>query len=193
MIDHLESNPPVANCAVAFTYFDYKNRDSQSVLAIMSSLLRQLLEKAGHTPRMISDFYGSLPADRKNNSLDVDRCLAFMEKICKGFKKVFLIFDALDECSDHNENVAELRSKMISTIQRLSAFATIFVTSRPHVKPTQDLFKCAQLDIRACDSDLRAYLKARIIDLNLLKTFVDKDPTLEDNIFDIICSKSEGM
>ena len=193
MIDHLESNPPVSNCGVAFTYFDYKNRDSQTVLAIIASLLRQLIEKAGHTPQIISDFYASLPSDRKNNSLDVDQCLAFMQTVCKEFTRVFLVFDALDECSTYDANDGELRSNMISTIQKLSAFATIFITSRPHLRPTQEVLKCVPVDIQAADSDIRAYLKARIAGLQVLRIFVDQDPALRDNISDIICHRAQGM
>ena len=178
---------------MAFTYFDYKNRNSQTVLPIVSSLLRKLVEKAGHTPQIISDFYGSLPPDRKNSSLEVDQCLAFLETVCKDFTRVFLVFDALDECSVHDENPGEIRSNMISAIQRLSAFASIFITSRPHVKPTREFSTCIQVDTQASDNDICAYLKARTANLKVLRTFIDQEPALGDDILDIICTKARGM
>ena len=193
VIDYIQTNPPLSRTAIAYVYFDYKNKDTQNVLSIFCNILRQLLEQTGKVPQEIQHLYDSLPSERKENNLSMDQCIAFMQIGCQNFDKIFLIFDALDECLVQDNNSNELRSKMISTIQKASNFGSIFVTSRPHVNLTQELNDCVCLEVRASDSDMCAYLKARTADHKILRRIVDHSPALESHLIDTICSKANGM
>lgn len=193
VVDYIQSNPPLPKIAVAYIYFDYKNKDTQNVLSIFYNILRQLVEQLSKVPQDIQHLYDSLPSDRKENNLNVDQCFAFMQNVCMDFDKVFLIFDALDECPVHDNNSNELRSKRVSTIQKASHFGSIFVTSPPHVNLTQELNDCACLEIRATDDDMCAYLRARTADHRILRRIVDHSPALESHLVHTICSKANGM
>lgn len=193
VVDHIQSNTPLSNTAVAYIYFDYKNKDTQSVLSVFCNIVRQMLEQIANVPQEIQQFYDSLPSEHKENNLNVDQCFAFILIVCKDFDRVFLVFDALDECTVHDKNSNELRSKMISAIQKVSQSGSIFVTSRPHVNLTQELNDCACLEVRATDSDMCSYLKARTADHRILRRIVDHNPALEIHLVDTICNKANGM
>ena len=193
VVDYLQSKAPLSRTAVAYIYFDYKNKDTHNVLSVFCSILRQLLEQIGQIPQEIQHFYDSLPSDRKENNLNLDQCFGFIHTVCRGFDNVFLIFDAVDECPVHDMNSNELRSKVVSTVERASKFASIFVTSRPHVNLASELNDCASLEVRATDSDMCAYLKARTANHKVLRRIVDHSPALEDYLVDTICKKANGM
>ena len=193
VIDHLQSNCSAYHTAIAYVYFDYKSKDTQNVGAVVLMILRQLIEQVKQTPQELVDSYESLPPDRKENNLQVDQCLSFIQTTCKDFDKVFLVFDALDECPVHGDSSNELRSKMISTIQKMSLYASIFVTSRPHVNLAQQIPNCLSLEVRATHSDMCAYLQARSADYKLLRRIVDQNPALEAHLVETICSKARGM
>lgn len=193
VVDYLQSKSPLSKTAVAYIYFDYKNKDTHNILSVFCSILRQLLEQINQIPQGIQRFYDSLPSERKENNLSLDQCFGFIHTVCRDFDNVFLIFDAVDECPVHDNNSNELRSKVVSTVERASKFASIFVTSRPHVNLTLELNDCACLEVRATDSDMCAYLKARTADHKVLRRIVDHSPALEDYLVDTICKKANGM
>lgn len=192
VIDQIQSNPPTSRTVVAYMYFDYKNKDAQNVLAVFSSLLRQILEATNTIPKELESHYSSRPSHRRENSMSIDECLSFLQIACESFDRIFLVFDALDECIIRDDSNNEPRSKIITMIKRASRFATIFITSRPHVNLTQEI-DCACLEIRATDSDMRSYLKARINNHKILRRIIDQSPSLESRSIDTICSKANGM
>ena len=193
VVDHIQSSPPASRTAIAYIYFDYKNKDAQSVLSVFSSLLRQILEGVSIIPKNLESHYDSLPPERKENSMSIDECFSFMQTVCKNLDRVFLIFDALDECPVYDDSHNEHRSKIITMIQRASRFATIFITSRPHINLTEELVDCACLEVRAKESDMRAYLEARIANHKILRRIIDQSPSLKSYLLDRICSKANGM
>ena len=160
---------------------------------VFCNILRQLLERVVTVPQEIQNFYNSLPPERRENNLDIERCLLFIQLVCKEFDSIFLVFDALDECPVHDTNSNELRSRMISTIERVSHHATIFTTSRPHLNLAKEFCDCTSLEIRATDSDMRAYLKARTADHAILRRIFKQDSALENHLIDTICTKSNGI
>lgn len=161
--------------------------------AVFSSILRQLLERIRTIPQEIQHYYDSLPPERRENSLDIDQCVSFIQLVCKKFESIFLVFDALDECPVYDINTNELRSKMISTIERVSHCAAIFITSRPHLELAEELRECTNLEVRATDSDMHAYLKARTASHAILGRIFRQDPGLESHLIETICNKSNGM
>ena len=193
VIDHLQSSTNFSKIAVAYVYFDYKNNETQNVLVILYNLLRQLLEQLDTVPQELQRNFESFSSRRKENKMTLDECYSFIQNISQKFGKVFLVFDAVDECPVHDTNSNELRPKIISMIQKVSSSARTFVTSRPHVNLAQDLNDCISIDVRASHSDMYAYLEARIDDHTLLRKQVNQDPALKKHLIGTIGSKANGM
>lgn len=193
IIDYLICNPPASHTVVAYIYFDYKDKDTHNVSAVSYSILRQLLEYIDRIPQSIQQFYDSPNRERKGDHMSVDQCVSIIQAVCRNMDRVFLVFDALDECPIHDDRANELRSKMIALIRRMSDSMTICVTSRPHLALTHELDDCACLEVRATDGDMRAYLNARMSDHKILRKILDQNPILENHLAETICSKANGM
>lgn len=192
-MNHLQLNPPDTATAIAFVYFDYKAKNTQNVQAVFCNLLRQLLEQSNAIPQEVCDLHELLASKRKDNDMSVAQCLSFMQSVRKQFDTVFLLFDAVDECPMHDENVNEIRSQMLSAIQKASKFARVFITSRPHVNMTQELGDCTCLEVKANDNDVCAYLKSRTAEHRILRGLIVQYPNLERDLIATICTKASGM
>jgi hypothetical protein len=103
---------------------------------------------------------------------------------------MFIIVDALDECSEDNDS----RYKLLAELQNLP-MARIFITSRPHITEVRD-FRfdvMSELEIRASDDDIRKYTLERISTQSRIRRFVEKDDNLNDEIANTIARTSNGM
>lgn len=160
VIDHIQSSSVASKATVAYIYFDYKSKDRQTVLAVFCSILRQIIEGTSILPTELELHYDSLIPERMEHGMSMDECFSFLQRLCKEIHRVFLTFDALDECPVHDDNNNEHRSKMINMIKRATQFATVFVTSRPNIKLQQDIVDCTCIEVQARESDIRTYLKS---------------------------------
>jgi len=105
------------------------------------------------------------------------------------FSKVFIVIDALDECSESNGT----RDNFLAEIRKLQPTIHLLVTSR-HIEIIERAFKnAARLEIRASDEDVRKYLEGRIASEPQLVRHVEKDSTLQDTIINAIVEKAKGM
>ena len=180
--------------AVAYIYIDYNDKERQTVKTILCSLLGQLLESMDAVPQEIQRIYDALPSDSKENTIDTIQCVflfrKFVEEQCC---RVFLLFDALDECPDMDHYSNEIRSRMIFTMKTLATFARIFVACRSHVNLALSIPDCLYMEIRAMDSDVWYYLEARKEQHSQLRNILISHPTLAKHTEDTICRKANGM
>ena len=103
------------------------------------------------------------------------------------FSKVFVVVDALDECSDST------RAELCTSLRSLAGIVNLLVTSRDLASIAQDFHGTKRLDIRASDHDVRKYIEGRIPFSPFLKIHVDKDATLQDDIVKAITENVDGM
>ena len=193
MVDHLQSVSEGSNTAVAFVYFDYKNKETQNISAVLSNILRQLLEELEDVPKEITQYYEASFSERKHSDISIDLGLSFIEITRQRFDQVFLIFDALDECPAYDSNANELRSRMLATVQRVSRYTTVFATSRPSIDLKQDIPDCVCFEIKATTGDVCAYLEARIANHEVLRRIANQNTALKHELIETICNKANGM
>jgi hypothetical protein len=105
------------------------------------------------------------------------------------FSKVFIIVDALDECSEEDNKRANLLDMLLSLPKNVK----LLVTSRPLPTIQIDLEGIARLDIRADDKDVRMYVKGRIPREKRLARHVRKDPDLGETLEETIVNSAKGM
>jgi hypothetical protein len=109
--------------------------------------------------------------------------LEVLKSATEKISKVFLVFDALDECS------SETRAELLIGLRHLSSTMSLLVTSRDL---TPDFHGTMHLDIQANYDDVRNYIEGRIPRTDL-QMHVDKDPTLQEDIVNAITRSIEGM
>lgn len=183
VIDHLHSNYKKSNVAVTCLFCNYRDRAAQSAEIFMANLLKQVIQQR----RTISAELRELFNERKKGWLTFPESANLLRGEISRFSKVFVVFDALDETSEHED----IRRLVLSELQNLPI--NLLVTSRYEKSIEQRLEKAERLEIRATPADVQTYVKARIPSEHLLARHIQADPTMQETIVDRIVDKSQGM
>ena len=194
VIDHLESRIAAIKPMVAYVFFDYKDQKRQTATAILRSLLKQVVEFIGEIPESVQRFYNAKKPTEDESTMDEGQCISLLEHLIGNVPcGTFLIFDALDECPEIDDNSQEVRWKITSAMKRLATVGRVFITARPHVHPTTVSPECHRLEIRATNPDMRCYIDARIKAHKRLLQLVRSHPQLADRVKETLCGKVNGM
>lgn len=141
---------------MAHIYFEYHEKDNQSPLGVMSSLVRQLLDQIPKLPTDIECLYDALKAGGSRPTLENLFTALIMTR--DSFSGVFLILDALDEIKfDHDQ----WRDTFLSLFQRMGDCGiNLFMTSRPHPEDIKKaLVDAGKIELVAPDEDLELYIR----------------------------------
>jgi hypothetical protein len=117
---------------------------------------------------------------------DAQQSESLIKSLCANFDRVFLVVDALDECTDRFE-----RRLLITTLDALqSDKIKIMVTSRPNLEDIQhQLQDRPRIDIAASDADVREYLVYKLRS-GLRRRLTSE---LEERVTQEIVSRAAGM
>lgn len=109
--------------------------------------------------------------------------------VSKQFSRVFLIFDALDECDQKSQ-----RREILSFFHRLEKHGvSMLLISRPHPEDIQiSPEKAAKIEISAHADDIRAYI-GKVIEENLRAQRLVKQGKCKDLIVSGLVDCAKGM
>ena len=174
--------------AIIYIYCDYKDSSTHSVNALLSSLLRQLLEQ---TPRAesIAELSMILNENAKYRDPTEAELFTWVCTVSKDFNNVYIFVDALDECPELSRDALSLRLKQFSQFGQ----TRLFLTSRPNIDIKSRLQNISRIEIVASNPDIEAYLHSEIQKSGRLALFVRKDPGLKQEIVDRVIGKAHGM
>ena len=130
VIDKLCDDAIGQDTAVTCFYFDYAEREDQSPINILGSLLKQLVSGSESIPDVIVQEFRSqkkLIGGRRSN---ISSILKMFQTIAMTVP-TFVCIDAIDECAPEHR-VVVLDS--LGQILRGSPNTRIFMTGRPHVR-----------------------------------------------------------
>jgi hypothetical protein len=171
---------------VAYVYLDYANRKGQTVESIISSLTKQLSmwkKNNGDIQRLYEQCQKGISRP------DLSQLASTLQAVCNGFKRVFLVLDALDECED------ERRALLLAQLENLDqSRCRFFFTSRPHLLDLQkSLRDSPQITIKAQSSDIKLLIQKRIESDSALSELVEKNERLKAAIVDEIIKNAKDM
>lgn len=114
---------------------------------------------------------------------DIRELVDTIISVSRHFSRVWLFFDALDECDEITQRV-----DLLSTIQRfVEAKISGFATSRSHAEDIQSTFKMStKIELLARASDIRSFVTGKICARV-------RDQKLVDEIVSLIERKADGM
>lgn len=112
-----------------------------------------------------------------------------LQLMVKKYSKVFVVVDALDECSESTG----ARYGLLEVLKILPETVHLLVTSRPIASIGAELDPCVCLQIAAKDKDLSVYIHSQIQAERRLRAHVVADATLKDAIVSAITEKAQGM
>lgn len=185
LIEFLQSIVNGSDFRLAYIYLDYKESAKQTPAKLLGSLLRQLAASGLPLPINIAASY---EAHRAGSTLpSFGECTELLCKIVSDYSKVFIVVDALDECSESSRNM------LLKALRLLQPHACILLTSRQLPSIERQLGEATRLEIKAKSDDIEHYLHDRISESEMIKSFVAKDPRLCSNIVSTIAAKAEGM
>ncbi|OAA63782.1 ankyrin repeat-containing domain protein [Cordyceps fumosorosea ARSEF 2679] len=176
-IDELRSHG-----SLAYFYFDYQDHDSQPPLAVVSCILRQLLEQLPDLPASVKELY---EARNKLEGRQLPEYERLLDEVVRGSEVTYLVLDALDEC-EHGRYMLQL-------IDRLNQIENcrILVTSRPHVYKQLPVSRSySEIKIEAREEDIKRYVleQCDVADIHQIA-----DEHFVDQLVDKLTRSASGM
>ena len=130
VIDTLCKQAVEENAAVACFYFDFATHEEQSPVAILGSVLKQVVGGLEEIPGSIVKAFRDREKVIGGQSLTLAEIVEFLQDISSS-RRTLICIDALDECPPAHR-VRLLGS--LNQILRKSSRARIFLTGRPHIR-----------------------------------------------------------
>uniref|UniRef100_A0A0D2YDA8 NACHT domain-containing protein n=1 Tax=Fusarium oxysporum (strain Fo5176) TaxID=660025 RepID=A0A0D2YDA8_FUSOF len=165
ILDHLlQTN---THTTLAF-FFDFSDPRKQKLEDLLRSLADQLYHTGNEAARRLDSLFTSHDDGRRQP--DTGALSACVDTMIQIAGKVFIIIDALDECTKREELLHWIRGLASSNAQLL-------VTGRPEaefqgeIPRSFDERNCVLLDKQAVNTDIRSYVNAT---LEQKRDFVDK-------------------
>lgn len=189
MVNHLECNDQFESNAVAVLYLSYRDQEKQSAKNLIGSLVRQV----AHRKTALSDDVIGLYNDHtlKWSRPTINELSNLLHSEITRLSKVFILVDAMDECSVNDYT----REELLKTLQRLLEMPNLrlMITSRPVASIEAHLQGMAYLEFRAADEDIRKYIENRIPKERRLIPYIRGDDAFQVSIIDTIIAKAQGM
>lgn len=189
MIDHFRALRQTTNHGVAHVYFDYKEQEAQRPVQILSSLLKQLVSQLPlNYPTSTTVLYDRLRPQNKRPT--IEQLYTALIAASKLFPRVFLVFDALDECEPG------ARTELLPLFKRMGKDGiSIFLTSRPHPEDIQDSLTingAVKIELLAQAEDVVFYIQERIEKNQRARRLVQQANCKERIISELVAC-AEGM
>jgi len=170
-----------------YIYCNYKQQIEQSVLNLITSLLKQLVQDHVVTYQRVKDIYKR--HKKTGTRLILDDALSMLRLETEKYSKVFIVVDALDECSE----VDGTRGRILAALRALTSTVNLLVTSRDLSSIAADFQETRHLEIYARDDDIRKYIESRVPGESRLAKHVDGHPMLLEEIVNRIVENVQGM
>ncbi|KAF8247817.1 ankyrin [Wilcoxina mikolae CBS 423.85] len=172
---------------VAYIYCDYADQQDQTTEMIIASFAKQLSIGKPSICGQIQKLYEACNHGRIRP--DLAKLTETLRNLCKEFKQVFFVLDALDECID------KARKSLLDQLEKVDrSTARLFLTSRPHLLDMDERYgKYPQIPITAKSQDIRHFLQEKIEeDARLLRLMRNKQ-SFKDEVIETITSKAMDM
>lgn len=170
---------------MTYIYCNYKQQTEQSVLNLITSLLKQLVQDDCAAYGDVKCLYDRHKVLGTRPTLD--EFLHAFRLAAERYSKMFIVVDALDECS------YGIRRRLLTALRTLTSTANLLVTSRDLSSIAEEFQGATRLDIYASDDDVRRYIERRIPHESRLAKHVEGQPVLQEEIVRRILENVQGM
>jgi hypothetical protein len=202
VIEHIQKSSILSTgdpkVALAYVYFDYKDRTRQTPENVVAELIKQLefqlADSIDDTPPLphIQKLYDRLNTEGKRPTL-FDLQYSFLS-IGAQFDDIYLVFDALDECDEQTQRSVLLPFIMGLPLKRGGTKGfKLLVTARPYCADIESKLEphAQQLPIAADVGDIELAVRAKIVLAKQKRVAVSAQ--LEEEIVSAVLEKAAGM
>lgn len=169
---------------VAMMYLKYTDHQ-QTVENILGSFLAQLAQDHEPLPPFLRDLYERHRACRTSPTLS-DLSIALSD-VSNLYKRVYVVLDALDECTD------DIRWELLEKLREIGPRVHLLVTSRDLDSIGEELQDFERLEIKANKADLELFIDHHIQKNKNLRKIVQKSPTIGEDIKVAVVTTAEDM
>jgi hypothetical protein len=178
--------------AVAYFYFDFNDTQKQNVDSMLKSIVLQLAQSLDNVPSNLNELYFLHEHGRQQPS--IDKTLEAIYQTIQTCAQVYIVLDALDECSQPVELF-----QILGTMRQWHLHNShVIVTRRRERDIESDLQKVGGHRNTVCfesevvDGYIRQHVRQRLSNDKLLKKW-GSDPILRDEIETAMIQGSQGM
>ena len=198
IIEEIDTMHKSGLASLAMFYYDFKEDEKKDLRGLLSSLLTQLCDQSNSYYHILSTFY-STHRDGTQSPSD-DELVRLLKELLSlpGQAPVYLIVDALDECSNTSA-ISSPREEVLTLLEDLINSELpnlhICVTSRPEadIKPVLEplTFRSVSLhDERGQREDIENYIKSVV---NTNRKMRRWKPEQKQLVIDVLTKKADGM
>ncbi|KAL9629418.1 MAG: hypothetical protein Q9204_005283, partial [Flavoplaca sp. TL-2023a] len=187
VVDFLRT-PPTKHDAigVAAIYCNFNERDQQKPESLLAACCVQLIQPSRNPLReVLTDVYRKHDSGKTRPAWE--DIVRVFEDSTKTHDAIYLVVDALDECSENTRQILLEYFKILPVNTRL------LVTTRHIDEITREFIDSPKVEIRADPSDLKRYIASRIAGNRRLEGYVRDALSLKEHIYDKVIAKADGM
>ncbi|KAF2866229.1 ankyrin repeat-containing domain protein [Massariosphaeria phaeospora] len=189
VLQHCNSDP---GKVVAYFFFDFNDKQKQNPELMVRSLIRQLSQQCVRIPTSLDMLFSSCENGQRQPSLHA--LLEVLQQMMQEFPHIYIVLDALDECSGWTELTDILETMSAWQLQNLH----IVLTSRRERDIESSLetfirqkdFVCLQSKV--VDRDIHKYVQQRLSADKRLSRW-GRDPALRQDIEVALMKGAQGM
>jgi Cdc6-like AAA superfamily ATPase len=185
-VDHLQKAIQTPAVGVAYLYCNYKRQAEQTISGLLTAMLKQLVQDQPSFSKPLQSMYDL--HETKKTRPSFREISAALQSVLAKYSRVYVVIDALDECSDQDGT----RSQLLDFCRSLQGQMDLrlMATSR-HIPDIVDKFRnIPQLEVRASDTDVKRYV---IGQTSRLANCIQRDNDLQELMQGKIVDAVDGM
>lgn len=188
VIQHLQESMDSRSYGLAFLFCDYKSQEKQRALDLLLAVLKQFVSGLSTIPEALKALYEKHERG-KSKPHSLGELKKVIECVAGCYDTVYIVIDALDECSDIN--LADLISQLRHLLEGLNI--KLMATSR-RIGTIEEEFKAFKsadvLEIVANAEDIERFVHG---ELPRLARCVSRDEGLKRLVISTITGAADGM
>ncbi|KAF1939184.1 hypothetical protein EJ02DRAFT_504930 [Clathrospora elynae] len=189
VLQHCNSDP---GKVVAYFFFDFNDIQKQNPELMVRSLICQLSQQCVRIPTSLDTLFSSCENGQRQPSLHA--LLEALQQMMQEFPHIYIVLDALDECSGRAELMDILETMSTWQLQNLHTLLTSRrerdIESSLETFIRQQDFVCLQSEL--VDRDIHKYVQQRLSDDKQLSRW-GRDPAIRQDIEAALMEGAQGM
>jgi hypothetical protein len=196
IIEDVEGKRAIGLAKMAYYYFDFRDDKKQDCYGLLSSLILQLSLESDYCCNILSKLYSDHNRARKPTLIALKKCMKDMLSQ-PGQGPVYIIIDALDECSN-SSGTPSARDKVLELIKEFLVLELpevhLCVASRPEIdiRKVFESLNSLQISLHnetGQEADIIAYIKS-VVNSKSVLDWTEEDKNL---VINTLSHRANGM
>ena len=185
-IDYLCKTVQSNDVGVTYIYCNYKTQTDQSTTNLLAAILKQLMQDRPSIAEPVTRLYDCHVNQKSRPSLE--EIVNALKSVLTAYSKVYLVVDALDECTDQDGT----RSRFLAKLRDLQSKVDLHLMTTSRFIPdiVQEFKLAPMLEVRASESDVRHFVVGQIY---RLPKCIQRDDELQAFVQEKIVKAVDGM